>query len=55
MGQRSLQPAQEAAALGRRRRRRRLGLLLAIPGAIGLLPDATTFVLYAGMLCPPVG
>jgi hypothetical protein len=32
-----------------------IGLLLAIPGALGWLPDATTYVLFAGLLCPPVG
>jgi 4-amino-4-deoxy-L-arabinose transferase-like glycosyltransferase len=31
-----------------------IGLLLAIPGAMGLLPNATTFVLYVGLLCPPM-
>jgi hypothetical protein len=32
-----------------------IGLLLAVPGAVGLLPTATTFVLFFGLLCPPVG
>ena len=32
-----------------------IGLLLAIPGAMGLLPNATTFVLYVGLWCPPLG
>jgi hypothetical protein len=32
-----------------------IGLLLAVPGALGLLPNATTFVLHVGLLCPPVG
>jgi hypothetical protein len=32
-----------------------IGLLPAIPGAMGLLPNATTFVLYVGLLCPPMG
>ena len=31
-----------------------VGLLLTIPGAWGLLPQATTFVLYPALLCPPV-
>jgi hypothetical protein len=30
------------------------GLLLTLPGAWGLLPQATTFVLYPALLCPPV-
>jgi hypothetical protein len=30
------------------------GLLLSLPGLSGLLPDATTFVIYPAMLCPPV-
>jgi signal transduction histidine kinase len=32
-----------------------IGLLLAIPGALGWLPDATSYVLHVGLLCPPVG
>jgi hypothetical protein len=32
-----------------------IGLLLSVPGALGLLPNATTFILYPGLLCPPVG
>jgi hypothetical protein len=32
-----------------------VGLLLAVPGALGLLPDPTTYVLFVGLLCPPVG
>jgi hypothetical protein len=32
-----------------------IGLLLAIPGAMGLLPNATTYVLYPGLWCPPAG
>jgi len=32
-----------------------IGLLLAVPGALGWLPDATAYVLFAGLLCPPVG
>jgi hypothetical protein len=31
-----------------------VGLLLTLPGAWGLLPQATTFVLYPALLCPPV-
>jgi hypothetical protein len=31
-----------------------VGLLLTLPGAWGLLPEATTFVLYPALLCPPV-
>jgi hypothetical protein len=30
------------------------GLLLSLPGLSGLVPDATTFVIYPAMLCPPV-
>jgi hypothetical protein len=30
------------------------GLLLTLPGWSGLLPNATTFVIYPAMLCPPV-
>jgi hypothetical protein len=32
-----------------------VGLLLAVPGVFGLLPNATTYVLYAGLWCPPAG
>jgi hypothetical protein len=32
-----------------------IGLLLAFPGVLGLLPDATSYVLFVGLLCPPVG
>ena len=32
-----------------------IGLLLAVPGALGWLPDVTTYVLFAALLCPPVG
>jgi hypothetical protein len=32
-----------------------IGLLLSVPGALGLLPNATTYVLFVGLLCPPVG
>ena len=32
-----------------------IGLLLGVPGALGWLPDATTYLLFAGLLCPPVG
>jgi hypothetical protein len=32
-----------------------IGLLLALPGALGWLPDATAYVLFVGLLCPPVG
>jgi hypothetical protein len=30
------------------------GLLLTLPGGWGLLPQATTFVIYPALLCPPV-
>jgi len=30
------------------------GLLLTLPGWAGILPNATTFVIYPAMLCPPV-
>ena len=30
------------------------GLLLALPGGLGLLPNATSFVVYPAVLCPPV-
>jgi hypothetical protein len=29
------------------------GLLLAVPGVFGMLPNAATYVLYAGAVCPP--
>ena len=32
-----------------------IGLLLAVPGTLGWLPGPTTYVLFAGLLCPPVG
>jgi hypothetical protein len=32
-----------------------IGFLLSIPGVIGLLPNATTYVVFLGLLCPPVG
>jgi hypothetical protein len=32
-----------------------LGLLLAFPGVLGWLPDATTYIVFVGLLCPPVG
>jgi hypothetical protein len=32
-----------------------IGLLLSVPGAVGWLPDATSYVLHPGLLCPPVG
>jgi hypothetical protein len=36
-------------------RRRCLVLLLSFPGLLGWLPDATSYVLFVGLLCPPVG
>jgi hypothetical protein len=32
-----------------------VGLLLAVPGVFGLLPNATTYVLNVGLWCPPAG
>jgi hypothetical protein len=32
-----------------------LGLLLAFPGVLGWLPAATSYVLFVGLWCPPVG
>ena len=32
-----------------------VGLLLSVPGVFGLLPNATTYVLYVGLWCPPAG
>jgi len=32
-----------------------IGLLLAVPGALGWLPGPTSYILFAGLLCPPVG
>jgi hypothetical protein len=32
-----------------------IGLLLAVPGALGWLPGPTTYILFAGLICPPVG
>ena len=32
-----------------------IGLLLAVPGTLGWLPGPTTYVLFVGLLCPPVG
>jgi hypothetical protein len=32
-----------------------IGLLLAIPGLLGLLPSRTSDVVLVGLLCPPVG
>jgi hypothetical protein len=30
------------------------GLLLALPGGVGLLPSATSFIVFPALLCPPV-
>ena len=30
------------------------GLLLAIPGGLGVAPNATTFIIFPALLCPPV-
>jgi hypothetical protein len=32
-----------------------IGLLLSVPGVLGWLPDATSYLLFPGLLCPPVG
>jgi hypothetical protein len=32
-----------------------VGLLLSLPGVFGLLPNATTYVLFVGLWCPPAG
>jgi hypothetical protein len=32
-----------------------VGLLLAVPGGIGWLPDATTFIIFPALVCPPIG
>ena len=32
-----------------------IGLLLSFPGLLGWLPDATSYILFVGLLCPPVG
>jgi hypothetical protein len=31
-----------------------VGLVLAVPGGLGLLPDVTSDVIYPALLCPPV-
>jgi hypothetical protein len=30
------------------------GLLLAVPGGLGIAPNATTFIIFPALLCPPV-